>query len=275
AHPSESQLVNASKLALGDLFSEDKVQAGIAGMQRALQEGGYFQATIQPFYEWDSRNQQVRVLFVVNRGKAARIGQILVTGSPGYSDDEIRKIVSLKTGDRVTAGQATRALQRLRKRMQKRDRLEAQVSLVQRVYHPQNNSLDYTFDINRGPLVTVKVEGAKLGRGTMKRLVPVFEENAVDDDLLNEGKRNIQDYFQAKGYFDVQVTYEQNEVSQDHREVIFRVDKMERHKVVGIVIRGNHYFPRDEIRERIEMQAAGGPLQHGLFSRSILARDIR
>jgi outer membrane protein insertion porin family len=274
AHPSESQLVNASKLALGDLFSEDKIQAGIAGMQRALQEGGYFQASIQPFYEWDSRNQQVRVLFVVNKGKAARVGQVFITGSPGYSDEDIRKIVSLKTGDRVTAGQATRALERLRKRMQKRDRLEAQVSLVQRVYHPQNNSLDYTFDINRGPVVTVKVEGAKLSRGTMKRLVPVFEENAVDDDLLNEGKRNLQDYFQTKGYFDVQVAYEQKRVSEDHREVIFRVDKMERHKVAAIVILGNHYFPRDEIRERMEIQPAGGPLLHGLFSPSMLARDI-
>jgi outer membrane protein insertion porin family len=273
-HPSESQLVNTSKLALGDLFSEDKVQGGIAGMQRALQEGGYFQAGIQPFYEWDSRNQQVRVLFVVSKGKAARIGQVFVTGSAGYSEAEVRKIVSLKTGDRVNAGQATRALQRLRKHMQKHDRLEAQVSLVQRVYHPQNNSLDYTFDINRGPSVTVKVEGAKLSRGTMKRLVPVFEENAVDDDLLNEGKRNIQDYFQTKGYFDVQVAYEQKEVGEDHREVIFRVDKRERHKVAGIVILGNQYFPRDEIRERMEMQPAGGPLQHGLFSQSMLARDI-
>src|SRR5260370_4976928 len=104
--------------------------------------------------------------------------------------------------------------------MQKRDRLEAQVSLTQRVYHPQNNSLDYTFDITPGPIVAVRVEGAKLGRGRFKRLVPVFEENAVDDDLLNEGKRNIQDYFQTKGYFDVQVAYDQKQLGKELQEVI-------------------------------------------------------
>ncbi|MGZ7089445.1 MAG: POTRA domain-containing protein [Candidatus Angelobacter sp.] len=57
AHPSDSQLVNASKLNLGEQYTEDKITAGIEGMQRTLQENGYYQATIKPFYEWDSRNQ--------------------------------------------------------------------------------------------------------------------------------------------------------------------------------------------------------------------------
>ncbi len=273
-HPSESQLVSASKLALGDLFSEERIQTGIDGMQRAMQEGGFFQATIRPFYEWDAPHQQVKVLFLVNKGLRARVGQVVVTGSPGYSAEEIRKIAELKTGDRVTAGQATRALQRLRKSMQKRDRLEAQVSLTQRVYHPQNNSLDYTFDITLGPIVAVRVEGAKIRRGRFKRLVPVFEENAVDDDLLNEGKRNIQDYFQTKGYFDAQVSYGQEQLGKERQEVIFQVDRMEKHKVSDILISGNRYFHRDEIRERMEIQPSGGLLQHGAFSQSMLAHDV-
>ena len=74
AHPSDNQLVNASKLNLGEQFTEDKINAGIEGMQRTLQENGYYQATIKPFYEWDSRNQQVKVQFVVDRGKPARVG---------------------------------------------------------------------------------------------------------------------------------------------------------------------------------------------------------
>src|SRR6478609_1792458 len=85
AHPTDSQLVNASKLNLGEQYTEEKIAAGIDGMQRALQENGYYQATIKPFYEWDSRNQQVKVRFLVTPGKPARIGAINVGGSPGYS----------------------------------------------------------------------------------------------------------------------------------------------------------------------------------------------
>ncbi len=276
AHPSDSQLVNASKLNLGEQYTDEKIAAGIEGMQRTLQEDGYYQATIKPYYEWDSRNQQVKVQFMVDRGKPARIGVINAGGSPGYSAEEVRKITKLRSGDKVTAAHRTRALQRLRKRFQKKDLLEAQVTMTQRTYHPETNLLDYTFEINRGPVVDVKVEGAKLRRGLVKRFVPVFEESAVDDDLLNEGARNIRDYFQSKGFFDVKVTYEQRQDSAtERRTIIFHIEKNQRHKLVELVMQGNHYFQREDLREQMLMQPAGGLLLYGLFSQSILARDVQ
>jgi len=274
--PSDSQLINASKLNLGEQFNEEKIKAGIDGMQTALQEGGFYQANVKPFYEWDSHTQQVRVLFTVERGKSARVGLVNVTGSPGYSAEEIRNIAKLRSGDRVTAGKLTSALQRLRKRFQKKDRLEAQVTLTQRQYRPETNLVDYTFDITRGPLVDVKVEGASLRRGLIKKFVPIYEESAVDDDLLNEGARNIRDYFQTKGYFDVKVTYEQKQDPQgERRDVIFHISRNQRHKLVDLSIRGNKYFNRDDLRERMLMQPAGGLLLYGLFSQSILTSDVQ
>jgi len=275
SQPSDSQLVNASKLSLGEQFDEAKINNAIEGMQRALQEGGYFQATIEPVYDWNAASQQVSVLFVVNKGKPARVGEVLLTGSSAFKVEEIRSITKLKAADRVTAGQATRALQRIRKRLQKQERLEAQVTLTERVYHPQSNNLDYTFDINPGPAVDVRVEGAKLRRGQVKKLVPVFEENAVDDDLLNEGKRNIKDYFQTKGYFDAAVNYTQRQRGEDRTDVVFAIEKSEKHKFVDLAILGNRYFRTDDIRERMEMQPAGGLFQHGVFSQATMARDVQ
>jgi len=155
--PSDSQLVNASKINLGEQFTAEKISAGIEGMQRTLQENGYYQATIIPSYEWDSHNQQVNVRFVVDRGKPARIGVVNVLGDPGYSAEEVRNIAKLRSGNRISAPRLTSALQRLRKRYQKQERLEAQVTMTQRVYHRETNLLDYTFEINRGPVVFVKV----------------------------------------------------------------------------------------------------------------------
>jgi outer membrane protein insertion porin family len=274
SRPSDSQLVNASRLALGEKFIEKKVETGLTGMQRALQEGGFFQSSVAPYYEWDAVNQQVKVRFVVVPGKSARVGEVQSKGPGEIGGEEIRKITKLKQGQRVTAGQATRALERIRKRLQKQGRLEAQVVLTERVYHPENNSLDYTFDITPGPVNDVRVEGAKLRRGRMKKLVPVFEENAVDEDLLNEGRRNLADYLQTKGYFDVKVTVNQKQVAPEKREVIFHVEKGERHKFQDLAINGNIYFRREDIRERMQMQPAGGWLTRGLFSQAILARDI-
>ncbi len=276
SHPTDSQLINASKLNLGEQFTEEKIKAGLDGMQRTLEENGYYQSSIKPYYEWDSRNQQVKVLFVVNPGKPARVGTVNVTGTPGYSAEEIRNIAKFRSGNKISASKVTNALQRLRKRYQSQERLEAQVAMIQRVYHPESNLVDYTFDINRGPVVDVKVEGAKLRRGRVKKLVPIYEEGAVDDDLLNEGARNIRDYFQSQGYFDVQVTYDQSRDPQtDQQNVVFYIERKQRHKFVDLTLAGNHYFQREDLRERMLMQPAGGLLVHGLFSQAILARDVQ
>ena len=142
SHPTDSQLINASKLNLGEQYTEEKIDNGIQGMQRTLQENGYYQATIKPFYEWEPHNQQVKVQFLVDRGKPVRVGVVNVAGTPGYSAEEIRNIAKLRSGDKVTSARVTRALQRLRKHYQKQDRLEAQVIMTQRTYQPATNLLD-------------------------------------------------------------------------------------------------------------------------------------
>jgi outer membrane protein insertion porin family len=276
SHPTDSQLVNASKLTLGELFTDDKVQAGIQHMKRALEENGFYQATIQPFYEWDSRNQQVKIVFAINKSKPAQVGIISVTGDSAVNATEVSQVSGLRPGGQVTAARLTRALRRLRKRYQSQERLEAQVVLTERKYHPENNTLDYSFEINPGPVVDVRVEGAKLRRGKIKKFVPIYEENAVDDDLLNEGARNIRDYFQSQGYFDVRVSYSlEQKPGNARRDVIYTITRNERHKFLELVIAGNRYFSREEIRERMELQPAGGLLLYGVFSQSMLNRDIQ
>ena len=274
--PSDSQLVNASRLTLGELFTDAKVQSGIQSMQRTLQENGYYQATVKPFYEWDSRNQQVKVLFQVDKGRPARVGQVSVSGDPGVTAEEVRDIAGLKTGQKITAGKLNRALSRIRKHYQKEERLEAQVALTQREWHPEANTLDYSFDISRGPVVDVRVEGVKMRPGVIKKVVPVYEENAVDEDLLNEGSRAIRNYLQSKGYFDTQVTYQlRQQPGAERQDVVYHVDRGVRHKFVDLQIEGNRYFTRDEIRERMQMQPAGGLVRYGLFSQAILTRDTQ
>jgi outer membrane protein insertion porin family len=274
--PTGTQLVNASKLSLGEQFTSEKMGAGIEGMQRLLEVNGYYKAQIHPAYEWDPKNQQVKIRITIDKGPRARVGHIVVSGSPEFDALQVIEITGLRPGEQVTSARTTKALQRLRKKYQKQDRIEAQVAITQRVYHPENNTLDYTFDIVRGPRVDVKVEGATLRTGQVKKNVPIYEENAVDEDLLNEGSRNIRDYFQTKGYFDAKVSYaEKTDPAADRTDISFNVEKGKKHKVVEIDITGNKYFPRETIRERMQIQPAGGLLLHGIFSQSLLASDIR
>src|SRR5215468_5176186 len=117
----------------------------------------------------------------------------------------MQQIAKVNSGDRVTASRITESLQRLRKKFQKQNRALAQVSIAEQNYHPETNTVDFTFQIDPGPVVIITAEGYRIRRGALKKQIPVYEENAVDDDLLNEGKRNLLDFLQTRGHFDAQV----------------------------------------------------------------------
>lgn len=272
--PTDSQLLNAARLDLGELFTREKLQAGIENMKRVLQDHGFYHASVTAELAPYPATQQMDVHFHVVPGERARVGAVTVTGEAGLTLAQVQDIGKIHPGDSVTSNRATRALERLRKKYKKRDRLEADVALASRTYVPATDTVDYGFRLDQGPTVDVHLEGARLSRGKLKKYVPIYEENAVDDDLLNEGRRNIRDYFQTQGYFDVNVDFRREPVANDHQHVIFLVDRGHRHKLEDVIVRGNKYFDTETIRERMLIDPAGWLLSHGRFSQSMLSRDI-
>jgi outer membrane protein assembly complex protein YaeT len=273
--PNDNQLVNASKLQLGELYTDDKLQQALASMKRSLEDGGYYRAQIVTSFARHPETQQIDIGFHVIPGAQAHIGKVTVTGSPGYSADEILDIASFHSGQSVSTRRLNRALQRLRKKFQRASRLEAQVTATQGSYNLQDNTVDYELNIVRGPAVEVKVEGAKMTAAQVRKQVPVYEEGTVDSDLLNEGRRNLRDYFQTEGFFDAKVDYQQHDDTLHSRlEIVYTVDKGERHKVETVLFDGNKYFPNDIIRSRMSVQAAGWLLSYGIFSTALLDHDV-
>lgn len=273
--PTRSQLVNATKLQLGEVFTREKLDRAIANIKTVMADNGYYQANVQHTEEYKQDRQEVYITFTVVPHEPARIGKVTVQGRPGLSLGQVQDIAHMHPGDEVTSQRVTRALQRLRRRYQKQGRLEAQVSIVNRTYHAPDNVVDYTFNIDRGPSVEVKVEGAKLSRSVLKRYVPVYEEGAVDDDLLNEGRRNLRDYLQTQGYFDAEVNFSKvYNRDTDHLTILYTINRGTIHKLVAIRVEGNRYFDDDTIRERMGVHTATGFLTHGVFSQTQLTRDV-
>ncbi len=131
------------------------------------------------------------------------------------------------------------------------------------------------FEVEQGSKVVIVAEGAKIRGGEMKKLVPVYQENAVDDDLLNEGRRNLRNYLQTKGYFDAQVEVERREVPDEEQvNIVYKVDEGEKHELAAILITGNHYFDRATMRERMSVQPKNWILTNGRFSQRMMQDDV-
>jgi outer membrane protein insertion porin family len=273
--PSRADLVEASKLQLGELLTPDKMQTAMARLRDVMQENGYYESKITPEEVNHPETQQTDVTFHITAGPQARVGNLTFEGSPGETPAELERIAKMHPRDYVSATRTTRALQRIRQRYANERRLEAQVSLINRTYHGDSNTVDYDFHIVRGPVIHVRVEGAKVSTAKLKRLVPIYEENAVDQDLLNEGRRNLRNYFQTKGFFDAVVTVrEQRDPDQPHNDFIYDVDLGKKHKLTEVVITGNRFIPDDLVRDRLLVQPAGTLLEHGRYSESDLAGDV-
>jgi outer membrane protein assembly complex protein YaeT len=165
-------------------------------------------------------------------------------------------------------------VQNVRKRYSKDDRLTANVVLGHVDYDASTNTVKPSISADGGPKVQVKATGAKVSKGTLQKYVPVFDEETVNRDLMVRGVANLRDYFQNRGYFDVDVDFEYSTVSADRQEVTYTIALGERHKVVAVDINGNRYFTTAQIRERMFLQPAGTiRLRHGRFSQGFAKRD--
>ena len=272
--PTENQIINSTKLQLGQLVTKDEMQRGLLRVKTLLEEDGFYHAKISYQEELDPKTQLATITIYISAGEEARIGGVNVTGQPRYAPDQIRDIAHMHSGDPVSSDRLTSALQRLRNKYQKQNRLLAQITVTQ-VYRPEKNEVDYTFNIDPGPVVTIEVDGFHLSRRVIKKHVPVYEEGALDDDLLNEGRRNLLDYLQTRGYFEAKVGLRRQTPQADSLRVIYVVDAGPLHKLVRVDFKGNQYFTSDVLLARMQVQPAGRLLSRGRFSQSLLASDVR
>jgi len=272
-HPSYNQIVNASKFQLGELHTLDKLDRALQNVRQLMQENGYYRARVTAESTSNPADQQVNILFHITAGEPAHIGEVILTGHSALSQAQVQDIASMHPGDGVTSARVTNSLQRLRKKFQKQQRVLAQVSIAEQKYQPASNSVDYTFLIDPGPVVVVFAKGYHVSRGVMKREIPVYEENALDDDLLNEGKRNLLNYLQSRGLFDASVEIQKENVPGILR-VIYRIDPGPVHKLELIEIAGNKYFSTPMLRQRLQIQRSSRFLSQGRYSEALLKTDV-
>lgn len=267
-----TQLQQATRLMAGTRFTETKMATALEQMRQVLADNGYYQPTITPLLTRHPEEQLVDIAYHVNSGVQARIGEVKVTGDSGLSLEEFRRHARMRPGAAVDHDTVNRALAGLLKYYRSQDRLEAEIKLETKIYSAHH--VDFGFTANQGPTVKVVAEGAPLSRDRIRRLVPVFEEGSVDDDLLNEGNRRVRDYFQSLGYFDVKVDHTTRDPQPGHVLIAYNVKLGPRRHVQKVSVEGNHYFASSTLQELLSVHAATAFDRHGIFSQALVTTDV-
>jgi outer membrane protein assembly complex protein YaeT len=279
--PNAGQLVSATRLELGQPYNESKLDQAIANQKRLLESNGLFLSNVHPTFEYDPAHQQINIRFVVNSGRRARFGTPVLSGDLKIDKERILHATRfrrffLNTWKPMTQVRMRQALDGIRSLYQKEDRLEAKVGLESVRYDAARNTAIPSIQIDAGPRISINAIGASIPRSKLKTLVPVFEEHAVDNDLLMEGSRNIRDYLQSKGYFDAQVEVKQQRVVNDKASIDYLISQGKHHRLVSITFRGNEYFKSDTLRDRMYLQTANLlQFPHGRYSEALMKRDVQ
>jgi outer membrane protein insertion porin family len=277
--PNRGQLVNATRLSLGQPYIETALAPAQNDMKRLLESNGLHDTQIRPVVSYNPHTQQVSVHFVVDSGRRARLTTPLVTGDTKMAPQQIVNSLHWRRwligGWRlVNQSRVNKGLDNLRSKYERNERLEASVTLKGIQYDSETNQSQVSIDIEAGPLVQVNAVGAKLSQGKLRRYVPVFDEHTVDYSLLIEGARNLRDYFQSEGYFDAEVEFKRQRVVNDKADIDYLINPGKRHKLVLIEIQGNKYFNIGAIRERMSvLRTSLLQFRRGRYSESLLRRD--
>ena len=280
---SYARLLQVVTFSEGAPFLRRQMDDGSGAMQTFLARSGYFGATVNLRTDIDNEHKLVNPIFEVTLNRRAKIGTIDFEGLSEAQAQQERDALSsfwtrfrkgrLRDGATFTAPRIQAAIDLIRTDLGKRNRLAQELSLKSVNYDPQTNRANLLFHVKLGPVVTVQIQGAHLFKRTVKRVVPIYQENAYDSDLIAEGRRNLASYFQSKGYFDVQVASHVQE-SPDRADVIYRVQRGRKHKVESISFAGNHEFNDAALRAAIVIRKDKLLLSRGRFSETLLRASV-
>jgi len=267
-----TQLERAARLNPGTRFTEAKMTQALDTMRHVMAENGFHEAAITYKLTHHAEQLLTDIAFHVLPGPQARIGIVEVSGEPGMTLEEFRHYAHLRLGAPTDRETVNRALAGILKHYRSEKRLEAEIKLEAQQYAARK--VDYKFSATRGPVVRVVVEGARLSEERIKRLVPVFEEGTVDEDLLNEGNRRVRDFFQSLGYFDVRVDHTQSGPRAGQVVIVYNVQLGERRHVERVSVDGNRYFNSGTLEQLLSVHSANTFDRHGAYNQALVSADV-
>ena len=271
--PSGSQALGALRLGLGEIFRQRDLDRGLARVEQMMRENGFYGAVFDPQLSPRPGTQLMDIIVRVDPGRRVRLGPVGVSNPTSYRSGVLVRISGLKPRQPLTAARLEKGAERVRDWLFRRGFYAARVTAGPGKLDASQNSVPITLEISAGSPIKLEVTGAKLSSGRIRDLVPVFQEGSIDEDLLAEGRRNLRDYFERRGYVDSDVRYTSTlDPATGVRRILYTVTLGPRRRLAAIEFTGNKYFSDELLRSRLTIQPAEF-LRAPVFSRRLLQQN--
>ena len=219
----------------GATFDFDEVARVADTLRTFYRTRGFYEAQVRTAVE--GRSDRTTLSVTVVAGSRAPVGQIFVTGIPSALYAETLNRLRLATGRPYDGREVERRLSEYELELRSERYYEAQLSHQVEIA-AGGRSVDLRLDIRRGRRISISLDGDAVLGADLAELVPVEREGSVDEDLLEDADRRIEDHLNGLGYRDATVVH-RREVRGDDLSIIFSVDPGPLYEVAEVAFRGN------------------------------------
>ncbi len=220
----------------------------IAAMLELLcRDHGFLKATVRPANEVAPDPDRTRLVFDVTAGPPARIGTAEVEGAPGGNTGDVLSRLGLQAGARFDGLALEAAVVRYTEGLRAKGYLQAKVEPGIR-YSPDREQVDVTVRMTRGPQVSIAFRGDPLADNRRNQISALLREGALDEDVLENQERSIEQDLRARGYRDASAPFTREPRGDNFLLIVFTVTRGPQYRVAAVELTGNQQVPRAQLQ---------------------------
>ena len=239
---------------VGALPSANRVPEIVAALQGFYADRGFPRAVVLPrIVEKDPAPERVELVLSIESGERITIGASQITGTPLEPAAEILRELELQVGrpyDRPALDERTAAYE---EQLRERGHYEARVRPTV-VTAEDGRSVSVTVNVEPGPRVRLVFAGEALPDDDLEELVPIRAERSVDQDLLEDASRAIENALREQGYRAAQAPYSRQEQGGE-LVLTFTVARGPLHRVGSVETAGNKALDAAAIAPLLQIES--------------------
>ncbi len=263
-------------------YEARRAAEGETSLTHFFAQQGYFEAQVKVETKLDQTRKLADLVYHVTLGRRAKFGNVEIAGPPPAEAAMLKVAVGsfrarlhgaeVKKGKPYSQEHLTAATKFIQDFLGRQNHLANRVHMEPPTYDSETNRAALHWQVALGSTVQVSVARAQVSRRTLKTLIPIYEENSFDQDLVEEGRRNLVSYFQGKGYFDVKVSAQTSQ-EQSQTSLVYRIDRGTRHRVASVKITGDHHLAEGGLWDQVVVEKSHF-LSQGKFNNDLLGRSV-
>ncbi len=253
-------------------------------LETECRDRGYLTATVTPTTEAVRGRDQLRLVFEMKAGPQATVGESYVQGAPDGEAPQVLARLGVVSGARFDRVALDQAVERYVADLRAHGFLEAKIGTDVEP-SADRRRVNVVVRMDRGPGVTVVFRGDPLPDKRRKAILALMREGTLDQDVLENQERSIENDLRAEGYRDAAAPFTREPGPDDRLQVVFTVTLGLQYRVATVDLVGCQQVPRADVLpllkvvagewyDKAKLDAAAGAVrlyyrQHGFRTASV------